>query len=81
MWTVLPILLASYDYCKNYMIRNMGKIDSEKNFFKVKEKRERRKKRKTEAMLIAVIQSISTVFHNSSARMVFPWSKSLCRMK
>lgn len=42
---------------------------------------ERKKRRKTEGCVIAIVQSVSAVCHNASARMVSPWSKSLCKIK
>lgn len=38
---------------------------------------EKKKRRKTEGCAIGVVQRVSTVCHNSSARMASPWSKSL----
>lgn len=72
-----------HDYCKNYMIYSLGKIT-----LKIKKRRgggaggeEKEKENKNRSLCYCVVQSVSTVCHNSSARMVSPWSKSLCRMK
>lgn len=62
IWTVIPVLPASHNCCKNYMICNVRKITM--NYFKGGG-RERRWK--IESWIIAVIQSVSTVCSNQDA--------------